>query len=91
MRGKTNLGIRVLMGESRIDRALARIDVALARLDQARGSMLAATDAQASAHGEKDSGSSAKVMELVNRHEKLREEVTDTLRDLDTLIDELEG
>ena len=30
-------------------------------------------------------------MKLVNNHEKLREEVADTLGDLDALIEELEG
>lgn len=38
-----------------------------------------------------DSGSSARIMALVNDHEKLREEVAETLGDLDALIEELEG
>ncbi|MEM7688412.1 MAG: hypothetical protein AAF291_05270 [Pseudomonadota bacterium] len=83
------------MGESRIDRALARIEAALARMDAAHASALAAASTKpASDHAatsEKDTAGSARVMELVNAHEKLREEVADTLRDLDGLIDELEG
>ncbi|MEL6540112.1 MAG: hypothetical protein AAFP79_15650 [Pseudomonadota bacterium] len=76
------------MAESRIDRALARIEAALSRIDAAHKSAVAqktAKDAETGAHG------SARVMELVNTHEKLREEVADTLRDLDSLIGELEG
>ena len=90
-----NLGISTYMGESRIDKAVARIEAAVARMDQARVEALAAADAKtasgdiAAANAEPESA--ARVMELVNAHEKLREEVSDTLRDLDTLIDELEG
>ena len=90
-----NLGISTYMGESRIDKAVARIEAAVARMDQARVEALAAADAKtasgdiAAANAEPESA--ARVMELVNAHEKLREEVSDTLRDLDTLIEELEG
>ncbi|MEM7700987.1 MAG: hypothetical protein AAF251_03525 [Pseudomonadota bacterium] len=76
------------MAESRIDRALARIEAALSRMDTAHQSALASAadkDSEGNAQG------SARVMELVNTHEKLREEVADTLRDLDSLIGELEG
>ena len=38
-----------------------------------------------------DPAASARVMALVNSHEKLREEVADTLGELDALIEELEG
>ena len=76
-----------LLGESRIDKALARIKAALARMDTAHKSALAA----ASRDDSSDAGGSARVMELVNAHEKLREEVADSMRDLDTLIGELEG
>ena len=79
------------MGDSRIDKALARIDAALSRMD----ALMAATRARPAPPSEavatKDQASSARVMELVNRHEKLREEVADSLRDLDALIDDLEG
>lgn len=87
------------MGESRIDKAVARIEAALARMDAARASALGERPANGPVTGsvtssetaEKDAGGSARVMELVNRHEKLREEVADSLRDLDALIGELEG
>ena len=90
LRALPNLDICDAMGESRIDKALARIDAAVTRMDAARESVLA--KAAEPTPDKKDSdNSSAKVMELVNRHEKLREEVADTLRDLDSLIEELEG
>ena len=64
-------------------------------MDEARVEVLATAD-ERSASGDAvaanaEPESAARVMELVNAHEKLREEVSDTLRDLDTLIDELEG
>lgn len=79
------------MGETRIDRALARIEAALARMDAARENALAAAEPKPASAPDRDAAGSARVMELVNRHEKLREEVADTLRDLDVLIDDLEG
>ncbi len=85
------------MSESRIQQALARIDAALLRLDAARQRQaLPASDAQDDANTQsgiadgKDNSGSARVMALVNSHEKLREEVADTLRELDALIEELE-
>ena len=71
------------MGESRIDRALARINAAVSRIDAAREAAPCAPPS--------DTTQSARVMELVNAHEKLREEVSDTLRELDAVIEELEG
>ncbi len=62
-----------------MDQALARIETALERIAAVRASP---ADSPAA---------SARVIELVNTHEKLREEVADTLRDLDALIDQLEG
>ena len=79
------------MSESRIDRALARIDAALSRMNGAHESAVAKAAEKASASYADDAAGSARVMELVNAHEKLREEVADTLRDLDGLIGELEG
>lgn len=67
------------MSDTRIEQAMARIEAALARI----------AAAQASAGN--GAGASARVIELVNTHEKLREDVTETLRDLDTLIAQLEG
>lgn len=78
------------MDESRIDAALARIDAAMARLERAREGLLAQAARAQSAPPARDAAGSARVMELVNRHERLREEVADSLRDLDALIEELE-
>ncbi|MEO0461640.1 MAG: hypothetical protein AAF127_00805 [Pseudomonadota bacterium] len=81
------------MGNTRIDAALSRIDAAFARLDRAReGSAQRAAlvqEAEKRAR-DKDASGSARVMALVNSHEKLREEVADTLGDLDELIADLE-
>lgn len=70
------------MNESRADLALARLDAALARIASAQKAVPEKTS---------DAAGSARVMALVNSHEKLREEVADTLGELDALIDELEG
>ena len=56
--------------------AMERIEAALARIDAA----LAKLPPQ-----------NPNVMALVNKHEKLREDVADTLRDLDSLIEGLES
>lgn len=55
---------------------MARIEAALARIDAA----LAKLPPQ-----------NPNVMALVNKHEKLREDVAETLRDLDSLIEGLES
>jgi two-component sensor histidine kinase len=70
------------MTQSRVERALARLESALERIAAAR---------QASPAKPADAAGSARVMALVNSHEKLREEVADTIGDLDALIAELEG
>jgi two-component sensor histidine kinase len=82
-----NLVNRGAMSAERIDEALARINVAMSRIDAAR------LELQASSISDEkpDAPGSARVMALVNAHEKLREEVADTLGELDTLIEELEG
>ena len=76
---------RKAMSATRIDEALARINAAMARIDAARLEMKSSTQGSETGQG------SARVMALVNAHEKLREEVADTLGELDTLIEELEG
>jgi hypothetical protein len=68
-----------VMEDSRIAQAMARIEAALARIAAAQASHAPGAVA------------SVRVIELVNTHEKLREEVAETLRDLDTLIEQLEG
>lgn len=82
MRALGNLGNLVPMGEERIASAMARIEAAMERIIAAR------EKAQANAS---ESASSSRVMALVNSHEKLREEVADTMRDLDALIEELDA
>jgi hypothetical protein len=75
------------MSESRIDKAMARISAAVSRIDAAREDVVAGSASSAAKH----SASSTRVMELVNRHEKLREEVAETLTDLDAIIEDLES
>lgn len=70
------------MSDTRADRAMARLDAALARIAAAR------TVAPVKSS---DGAGSARIMKLVNNHEKLREEVAEVLGELDAVIDELEG
>lgn len=70
------------MVEDRIEQALARIEAAMTRIAAARSEPGAKRS---------DNASSARIMALVNDHEKLREEVAETLGDLDALIEELDG
>lgn len=69
------------MATGRIEQAITRIEAALTRLESAR---------PAGTSGEQAMENSPRVLALVQSHEKLREEVADTLRDLDGLIAELE-
>jgi len=61
--------------------AIARIEAALARIDAAASKLQLESRPSAPPN----------VMSLVNKHEALKEEVVETLRDLDKLIAELEG
>jgi hypothetical protein len=70
------------MSADRIASALTRIEAAMARIEAARGS-LGGPDG-------KTGGGSARVVELVNVHEKLREQVAESLRELDDLLAQLE-
>lgn len=70
------------MSADRIAAALARIEAAMTRIEVARASA-ASADAKAN-------GGSARVVELVNMHERLREQVAESLRELDHLLTELE-
>ncbi len=74
------------MSEARIDEAMARLDTALARIEAARAAIPAASPQSNSDEG----ANSPRIMALVNAHEKLREEVADTLTELDGVIAELE-
>jgi len=70
------------MSAERITAALSRIEAAMARIDTAREGLGGADG--------KPGGGSARVVELVNTHEKLREQVADSLRELDDLLAQLE-
>ena len=59
---------------------MARIEAALARIDAASKNL----------SNENRESTPPNVMNLVNKHEALREEVASTLRDLDKLIAEIE-
>ena len=72
------------MSAGRIEQAMSRINAAMERIDAARASI----DQKG---GESGSGDNSRVMSLVNAHEKLREEVADTIGELDALIEELEA
>ena len=68
------------MEEDRREAAKARIEAALARINAATSNLSTSAN-----------GGSSKVMALINKHEALREDVADTLRDLDKLIADLES
>lgn len=70
------------MKADRIATALARIEAAMARIEAARDGA-GSGDARAGA-------GAARVVELVNVHEKLREQVSESLRELDDLLARLE-
>ncbi len=68
------------MDTARIATAFARIEAAIERI-----SVVGEAAAEAKA-----SGGSARVVELVNVHERLREQVAESLRELDDLLAKLE-
>lgn len=74
-----------IMSAARIEQAMTRITAAMERIDTARAQINTKSSEPA------DNQSSARVMALINEHEKLREEVADTIGELDALIEELEG
>lgn len=70
------------MSDDRIATALGRIEAAMARIEAAR---------DAGQGGEtRAGGGSGRVVELVNIHEKLREQVAESLRELDDILARLE-
>lgn len=77
------------MSAARIEQAMARISAAMERIDTARAEISTAPDT-ADQPDANETGGSARVMALVNAHEKLREEVADTIGQIDNLIEELE-
>lgn len=70
------------MSADRITHAIARIETAMERIDAVRD--------KAASDGAKAGSGPAKVVELVNAHEKLREQVAESLRELDDLLAKLE-
>ncbi|AOL94696.1 hypothetical protein BG023_111775 [Porphyrobacter sp. LM 6] len=70
------------MNADRIERAMQRIEAAMERIGRVRDS-LPGTPSGA------DAGA-PRVAELVNKHEKLREQVAESLRELDELLARLE-
>lgn len=69
------------MDGSRLDTARQRIDAAISRIGAACAAVPAKDVATAN----------PSVLDLVNRHEKLREEVAATIREVDQLIGDLEA
>ena len=67
------------MSAERIDNAMKRIEAAMQRIEAVR-------DAAAG----KGAGGSPRVIGLINTHEKLREQVAETLRELDDVLAKLE-
>ncbi len=63
---------------------MARLNAAMARIDTARSEIQSRKSEPA------DNAGSARVMALVNAHEKLREEVAETISEIDALIEDLE-
>lgn len=75
------LDIAADMSGGRVEVAIARIDAAIARI-KAAGAKNAMRPTETEA--------AARVSALVNSHEQLREEVAETLKDLDKVIAELD-
>jgi hypothetical protein len=76
------VGISAAMSADRIASAIARIEAAIERIDGVRDAVIEP--------GAKAGAGSAKVVELVNAHEKLREQVSESLRELDDFLAKLE-
>jgi hypothetical protein len=82
LRAMPSFGIPAAMSADRIATAMARIEAAMERIETAR---------KADSGGEsKAQAGSARVIELVNAHEKLREQVAESLRELDDVLARLE-
>ncbi|WP_027441866.1 hypothetical protein [Erythrobacter cryptus] len=78
------------MDAARIESALKRIEAAMARIAAARAGLAAAGPHTGAGGGAIPGGGSARVVELVNAHEKLREQVAESLRELDAVLASLE-
>ena len=82
LRPMWSVGIARHMTADRIASAVTRIEAALARIEAVRSS--------AASQDNRPASGSARVVELVNVHEKLREQVSESLRELDDLLAKLE-
>ncbi|WP_162627674.1 hypothetical protein [Erythrobacter sp. KY5] len=81
---------RSTMSAARIEQAMTRLNAAMERIDAARAEIEQRGGDSADERAN-DAGGSQRVMALVNAHEKLREEVADTIGQIDSLIEELEA
>ncbi len=70
------------MSAERIESAIQRIEAAMQRIE--------AVQDHAALSSAKPAGASPSVIGLVNSHEKLREQVAETLRELDDVLAKLE-
>lgn len=70
------------MSAERIEHAIQRIEAAMQRIEAVKDSPAHASATSA--------GPSPNVIGLVNSHEKLREQVAETLRELDDVLAKLE-
>lgn len=77
------------MSAARIEQAMTRIVAAMERIESAREAVGSAPGPSAQANPA-DAGNTAKLMSLINAHEQLREEVAETIGEIDTLIESLE-
>ena len=81
---------------TRINAAMARIDAARTQIDDAHAAQLAknagehGTNTDTPGEAAQDGAASVRVIALVDAHEKLREEVAETIGQIDSLIEELE-
>ena len=81
---------------TRINAAMARIDAAKTQIDNSQAAQLAknagehATNTDTQCGEAEEAAASARVIALVDAHEKLREEVAETVEQIDSLIEELE-
>ena len=82
-----------IMSAARIEQAMTRIVAAMERIESARdalGSIPPPSPPETDDAKPSDSGNAAKLMSLINAHEQLREEVAETIGEIDTLIESLE-
>jgi thiamine biosynthesis lipoprotein ApbE len=84
---------RAMESQDTPDKAQEAIDRIVSALDRisSASSRVSALAKQAEASGEGGGKSKAKLMRLINKHEAMREDVANTLIDLDKVINKLEA